>query len=410
MRDLAVANAFFKPGPATGGMAENFVRRYRGEEDVEYLHPVLEPILRSTRGVLLFQEQILRVAREVAGLSWVEADALRRGMSKFEPATMDAIGMRFMHGCQRRAPSGPGLSSDQARLLWGQVKAFAGYGFNQGHATAYADVSYRSAYVKAHWPAAFLCARLANWGGYYHQAIYIAEARRLGIRVAPPHINHAGAQFTLTYREVDSGQPVLWMGLQQVRDLRRSAVDALVLERRQADYLGLADLMRRVDLQPKEITHLIQCGGSDGLGESRAALLEEHRRLLHAGAGQFTFDFINDETEPELAASRLAWEQRILGQPVSVHPLDLLDRAADCTAVKNLERHAGVTVRVAGVRLPAWTGGAGFFLADQSAFVAAMLPRGRSRPKPWKPFLATGRWIVDEWRGGYLAVDGLLER
>ena len=270
VRDLAVANAFFKPGPATGGMAKNFIRRYRGEEDVEYLHPVLEPILRPTRGVLLFQEQILRVAREVAGLSWEEADALRRGMSKFEPATMDAIGMRFMHGCQRMAPSGPGLSSDQARMLWGQVKAFAGYGFNQGHATAYADVSYRSAYLKTHWPAAFLCARLANWGGYYHQAIYIAEARRLGIRVSPPNVNYADSQFTLTYRNVDQGQPVLWMGLRQVRDLRRSAVDAIIRERRYGHYVDLADLMRRVDLQSKEITHLVQCGGLDGLGESRS--------------------------------------------------------------------------------------------------------------------------------------------
>ncbi len=181
VQDLAVANAFFKPGPATGGMAAAFVRRYRGEEATAYLHPVLEPILYPTKGVLLFQEQILRIATEIAGLSWAEADHLRRGMSKFETKEMAAIREGFIAGCCRAAPHGPGFSNRQATTLWQQVEAFAGYGFNQGHATAYADVSYRSAYLKAHWPAEFLCARLQDWGGFHHQAVYIAEAQRLGI-------------------------------------------------------------------------------------------------------------------------------------------------------------------------------------------------------------------------------------
>jgi DNA polymerase III subunit alpha len=158
VRDLAVANAFFKPGPATGGMAQAFVRRYRGEEPVSFLHPALAPILGATQGVLLFQEQILRVAREVAGLSWAQADVLRRGMSKFKGREMGALRLSFLRGCQEKS----GLTPEQAATLWEQVLAFAGYGFNQGHATAYADVSYRSAYLKAHYPAEFLCARLAD--------------------------------------------------------------------------------------------------------------------------------------------------------------------------------------------------------------------------------------------------------
>src|SRR5690606_23660159 len=161
VQDLAIANAFFKPGPALGGMAQHFIRRYRGEEPVAYQHPALEPILRRTKGVLIFQEQILRIAREIAGLSWEEADHLRKGMSKFQGAEMDAMRERFVQGCRRPAPDGPAMTEPQARTLWEQVEPFAGYGFNQGHATAYADVSYRSAYVRAHWPAAFLCARLA---------------------------------------------------------------------------------------------------------------------------------------------------------------------------------------------------------------------------------------------------------
>ena len=129
----------------------------------------------ATKGVLLFQEQILRVATEIAGLSWEQADHLRRGMSKFKADEMAAMQSQFEAGCRRPAPEGPGFSQEQAKTLWEQVLAFAGYGFNRGHATAYADVSYRSAYLKSHWPAAFFSARLADWGGFHHPAIYIPQ-------------------------------------------------------------------------------------------------------------------------------------------------------------------------------------------------------------------------------------------
>ncbi|MCA9970312.1 MAG: DNA polymerase III subunit alpha, partial [Anaerolineales bacterium] len=218
VRDLAVANAFFKPGPATGGMARAFVRRYRGEEKVDFLHPALAPILGETQGVLLFQEQVLRIAVEIAGLSWEQADHLRRGMSKFRAREMAAMRVAFVTGCQRPAPDGPGFAPPQAETLWEQVMAFAGYGFNQGHATAYADVSYRSAYLKAHYAAEFLCARLMDHGGFHHPAIYIAEARRLGIDVRPPHVNFSGRKVTLA-----ADEPALWLRLGQVRDLRRES-------------------------------------------------------------------------------------------------------------------------------------------------------------------------------------------
>ena len=182
VRDLAIANAFFKPGPAMGGMADAFVRRYRGQEPVRYLHPALEPILRDTKGVLIFQEQVLRVAREVAGLDWAQADQLRRGMGHFGADEMAALQRAVRRtAVAARRPMGRLLAA-QAATLWEQVMSFAGYGFNQGHATAYADVSYRSAYLKAHWPAEFLCARLADYGGFHHPAIYMAEAIRWALR------------------------------------------------------------------------------------------------------------------------------------------------------------------------------------------------------------------------------------
>jgi DNA-directed DNA polymerase III PolC len=406
VRDLAVANAFFKPGPATGGMAAHFVRRYRGEERVVYLHPALEPILHSTRGVLLFQEQILRVAREVAGLSWAEADHLRRGMSRFRSDEMDAMTARFVGGCRRPPPDGPGLEAAQAQTLWEQVKAFAGYGFNQGHATAYADVSYRSAWLKAHWPAAFLCARLADWGGFYHQAVYIAEARRLGIAVRPPHVNHSSRHFDLEYEGEDAeSKPVLWMGLGQVRDLRAAAIDSLLAERARGPFRGLDDLLRRTPLQQKEATHLIRCGALDGLGGSRAALLAELQRIERGGLGQLGFAFLSATDAAESAAERLAWEEQVLGLPVSVHPLAAVQQSPGGSTVTAALAGAGAPaargplLRVAGARLPGWTGGPGFFVSDEQNYLLVIGPTGQRPPPAWQPVEVMGRCLPDAWGG-----------
>jgi DNA-directed DNA polymerase III PolC len=419
VRDLAVANAFFKPGPATGGMAQAFVRRYRGEEAVSYLHPALETILAPTQGVMLFQEQVLRVAREIAGLSWAEADRIRKGMSKFRADEMAALQSRFEEGCQRSAPDGHALDATQARTLWAQVMAFAGYGFNQGHATAYADVSYRSAYLKAHWPAEFLCARLADWGGFHHQSIYIAEARRLGIVVRPPHVNHSRAQFTLAWEAQEDGpQPVLWMGLGQVRDLRRASIRAIVTERRRGQFRSALDLLNRVPLARKEWTHLIQAGALDGLGESRNALLAEVGARNVDGGGQLAFTFVTEMVTSKAGTSKagtgedvaqcLLWETRLLGLPVSQHPLATVQ---DLPPLKlgGLATQQATSVTVAGVRLPGWTGGKGWFLGDEQHYVMAITPKGMANPRPWRPIQVQGRWIRDEWGDCWLQVDSWSE-
>ena len=151
---------------------------------------------------------------------------------------------RFQAGCRRLPPDGPGFTASEAERLWRQVVAFAGYGFNQGHATPPMPTSAdRTAYLKAHWPAAYLAARLGVWGGFHHPAVYIAEAVRLGIAVRPPHINHSDSSFTLAWVQ---SAPVLWMGLGQVRDLRNAAVEAITAERQKGLYQGLRDTARRV--------------------------------------------------------------------------------------------------------------------------------------------------------------------
>ncbi|MBX3058304.1 MAG: DNA polymerase III subunit alpha [Anaerolineae bacterium] len=409
VRDLAVANAFFKPGPALGGMAQAFVRRYRGQEAVSYLHPTLEPILRVSQGVLLFQEQILRIATEVAGLTWAEADRLRKGMSKFQAKEMAAIRARFVQGCQEVS----GLTAVQAETLWGQVEPFAGYGFNQGHATAYADVSYRSAYLKTHYPAAFLCARLADHGGFHHPAIYIAEAQRLGIPVHPPHVNVSGRGFTLAggdltgfQKPVRSGELHLWMGLGQIRDLRQSAIEAIVAAR---PYHNLRDLLHKVPLQNKEIAHLIQCGALDGLAESRDALLAEAAEIERAGnVGQMAFGFgVGTAVPPESLAQRLEWETRLLGWPVSANPIALVkEQTADDVPLRFVHRLRGQRTTIAGVRLPGWTGGRGFYVGDGDDFVVVKPVRGLTQKvERWRPLRLTGIWREDEWGDGWFEVE-----
>ncbi len=409
IRDLAVANAFFKPGPATGGMAPAFVRRYRGEEAVTFLHPALEPILGPTQGVLLFQEQILRIAWEIAGLSWVQADGLRKGMSKFQSREMAAMESAFIAGCMRPEPQGPAFSHDQAKTLWEQVSAFAGYGFNQGHATAYGDVSYRSGYLKSHYPAEFLCARLADRGGFHHPAIYMAEARRLGISVFPPHVNVSNRAFTL----VQLKRPFLWMGLGQVRDLRRKSVEAIIRERGKRVFADLADLVSRVELQEKEIHHLIRCGAVDDLGDSRAQMLAEADQLARAGSSrQLMFAFA--ELAPaasETAAERLQWETELLGMPVSVHPRDLISTNETYIALRQLPQHRNQAVKLLGTRLPGWTGGKGFYFDDGDSFEMVIpdprLNLGERERKSWQPLQLHGRWREDEWGGGWFQAEAI---
>jgi DNA polymerase-3 subunit alpha len=411
IRDLAIANAYFRPGPLIGGMGDTFIRRYRSQEPVTYLHPSLEPILGNTKGVLIFQEQVLRVAREIAGLSWEQADHLRRGISKYRSQEMSDVQDQFIQGCQRPPPDGHGLTRQQAQQLWEQVIAFSGFGFNQGHATAYAAVSYRSAYMKTYWPAAFLCARLADRGGYHHPAIYMAEARRLGICIRPPHVNHSKAKFTLSWEVLQNEKvPCLWMGLDAVRDLRQSTIHNIIHERGQGPFQDLRDLVSRVDFQAKELIHLVQCGGLDDLGESRAALMAEAGEIKRGGTEkQMAFSFARKQVEVETAHEAMDWEMRVLGYPISVHPLDMLKDIPEHVPLKQLGHLEGEQVTTIGVRLPGWTGGDGFFFGDRDTYIIAQLDRGKPQPPAWEPRLLRGRWTGDGMGTFWFKVQELLD-
>ena len=405
VRDLAVANAFFKPGPATGGMADIFVQRYSGDAEVQYLHPTLKPILGPTQGVLIFQEQILRVATEFAGLSWEQAGHLRRGMSKMQPQEMLRMHEAFTRGCRREPPDGPGMMPQQAEQLWNQVEAFSGYGFNQGHATAYADVSYRSAFIKTHWPAAFFCARLQTWGGFHHPAVYMAEAIRLGVDVRPPHVNHSIAHFNLQW---ERDQAILWMGLGEVRNLRHHAINAIIHARQEGPFSDVRDLMSRAPLRIKEMTHLIQCGALDGLGPNRPTMLALAREIHQAGnAYQLAFDFLDHRRPPADLAQHLTWEKRVLGYPIAALRAYLptqIEQHPDAAPLTPERWQPGQPVHTWAVRLPGWTGGGGFYLWDGSTWATAKTGRSRKHPAPWRVLEIQGNWRRDPWGMGWIQV------
>ena len=332
--DLIIALALYRPGPLTGGLKEAFVRRHLGQERAEYLHPALEPILRETYGVILYQEQVLRIAHEVAGFTLGQADALRRAMSKFRSAhEMARLRERFVAGAARVS----GLGEDTANRVWELMAAFAGYGFPKAHAAGYAALAYRLAYLKTHHPAEFCTARLAVWGGYYSPRVYMAEARRLQLSVKPPHVNHSGDAFTLDR----SDRRTLWMGLGQVRELTYHTRAAIHMAR---PFTSLDDLLVRARPLHVEAVNLIKCGALDGLCDQAAALAQVLRQPWHGRhAPQLRLELGGEPSAAEAPAleQRAAWEMEILGYYVSVHPLDLhLDQlrrenAVDSTAISD---------------------------------------------------------------------------
>ena len=212
--DLMAALALYRPGPLSGGLKDAFVRRFKGEEPVEHIHPALAPLLKDTFGVILYQEQVLRIAHELAGFSLAEADLLRRAMSHFDPGRlMQELERKFVSQAQARS----GVPIDVGERVWEMMAAFAGYGFPKAHAASYAKVAWRSAWCKTHFPAEFMAAVLANWGGYYSQSVYLGEAHRLGLVVRPPHVSYSSRNFVVASPE--AGRKVLFMGLDQVRNL-----------------------------------------------------------------------------------------------------------------------------------------------------------------------------------------------
>ncbi len=276
MDDVIQSIALIRPGPAGSGMKDAYVRRFRGLEEATPPHPLLEDVLSETYGVMLYQEDVMQVAVALAGMTLGESDRLRRALSKRGGSELEILQARFMEGSRQR-----GVATKDARHVWELVANFAAFGFCKAHAVTYGRISYRTAYLKAHFPVPFLAAFLASHTGYYAARVYVEEARRLGAAILGPDINRSGADYAFARLK---GWPGLRAGLGQVRGLSEDTV-AAILSSREADgpFLSLPDVIERTPAQRDEVEALIRTGALDAFDRTRPELLWR-LHLLHGPA------------------------------------------------------------------------------------------------------------------------------
>ncbi|MEI6290337.1 MAG: DNA polymerase III subunit alpha, partial [Chloroflexota bacterium] len=328
--DIMAALALYRPGPLSGGLKDAFVRRHKGLEKVEHIHPTLAPLLDETFGVILYQEQVLRIAHDVAGFSLAEADLLRRGMSHFDPGKkMQELKNRFIEQSGIRS----NISTETSERIWEMMAAFAGYGFPKAHAASYAKVAWRSAWCKTHFPAEFLASVLSHGGGYYSQRVFINEARRLGIPVKPPSINFS--KINVTVRN-DGTYQVIYLGLNQVKDLTRRTM-ANIMQMR--PFSSIDEFLQKVDPRITEAENMAKIGAFDGFGTIPDALNHIQHGWME---GQLNLFSISENIAPDWTVEqKMSAQLEILGIGLEVNPLEMFQKQIEST-------HAVSTVEAAG--------------------------------------------------------------
>ncbi|WP_102026794.1 DNA polymerase III subunit alpha [Salirhabdus sp. Marseille-P4669] len=323
--DIVAVNALYRPGPME--FIPTYIKRKHGREKVQYPHPNLQPILESTFGVLVYQEQIMQIANQFAGLSLGEADLLRRAVSKKKKEIIDREKEVFISGCLKK-----GYKLEIAEEIYNWIVRFADYGFNKSHAVAYSLISYQLAYLKAHYPAHFFSALLSSVT--YDQdkvSQYVQEAKDFGISILPPSINKSSSMFT-----VENNHEIR-MALPIIKGVGKNAVDAILEARKGKPFSSLFNFCQRVPLKTVNrgiIENLILAGCFDETHSNRATLLASIDQAIEQGElfgglqGQSTLfdeDFMLEPSYTEVdefpALKRLAYEKEIVGMYVSSHPL-----------------------------------------------------------------------------------------
>jgi len=271
---LTALSSIIRPGVSNYGGKRRYLECHLGLRQPEVLHPLLEPALRDTYGCLIYQEQVIQVVTAIAGMTFSEADGLRKCMSKKRNwHHMETYRERFLSGARRHQVPDP-----VAAEIFTQIESFAGYAFCKAHSASFALESFASAYWKAHHPAEFMAAVLTNQGGYYTPMEYAEEARRCGVRLLPPCVNASSKEFWGREREIRTG-------LMQVKGLTDTTVAALLAARRTGGpFTGLEDSLRRVRPSHAEARSLVRCGGMDCFGSTRPRLLWELEMRARAAA------------------------------------------------------------------------------------------------------------------------------
>ena len=361
--DIVISVALIRPGPIQGGMVHPFLRRRQGLEPVVYDHPAMESAVAETLGVIVFQEQVLRVAMSVAGFSPAEADGLRRAMSRSRSeAAMAALRERFLSGAGAR-----GVAHETVLSIWQQLEGFAGFGFCKSHAAAFALVAYQTLYLKAHFPAEYYCALLNHQPlGFYPPEVLAGDARRHGVPVVHPDVNRSDVDCTLEQVEEQNQEPegqhkwAIRLGLRYVHGLGEVWQERIVTRRvftGHRPFADLADFCRRTCLPRPAIENLIRSGAMDSLGSGQE---NTRRNLLWALGG---LDYREEGLDVEVPiqavplpslgnAERLAWEYELLGlapgdQVMSLYR-EALQRQGVLSTAELAERQDGQRVQVAG--------------------------------------------------------------
>src|SRR5207249_3972556 len=357
LEEVAQALALVRPGAAEYGSKELFLKRLRGQEKVEHAHPALKEILGDTLGVCIYQEQVMQIAQTVGSMSLAEADLVRRSSAKYSgERDRNRLRGKFLKAAEQM-----GLKGAAREETWQMVEKFAGFGFCKAHAATYADISYRMAYLKTHHPAEFLAAMCSAGAGFYHVSAYVEEAKRWGIAVRLPSVNHSRMEYTA--EDGKDGKRALRVGLMQVRGLCVETITAILRARGEGGaFQSLEDFLRRVPVERDEIESLIKCGAFDEVNDgtrrmTRPELLWRWNLLQAAGKGAQPNASrirpgqgigLSEKTETLFAEAnatdaigaalvemqtpeytleqKLRYEREILEVCVSGHPLDFLPR------------------------------------------------------------------------------------
>jgi error-prone DNA polymerase len=404
--------------PAANTYIREYVRRLRGGA-YDPLHPALRHTLDETYGIMCYQEDITKVAMELAGLSLAQAEGMRKALGQKRPLKpLREYRKEFYAGAAGRA-----VAPDVIDKVWQMILSFAGYSFCKPHSASYALVSFRSGWLRAHHPAEFMAAVISNQGGYYDTFAYVSESRRMGLTVRPPDVNASAREYLGSGREVR-------VGLMQIKGLHADAVAALVAERaRGGPFASFADLRRRVSLHPSDAELLVKGGACDSVadGRTRAELLWQLHQDLAAPRATGTLDLFAPQAAPVPRAraydreTMFRHEVETLGFLLSVHPLLPFERALrgrGVIAARDLERHVGRRASVLGwhvtsklvhdknERLMEFIGFEDTTALYDATFFPDVYARFCHLLAPHRPFLLTGR-VEEDFGVCALTVDGL---
>ncbi|MCP4705110.1 MAG: DNA polymerase III subunit alpha [candidate division Zixibacteria bacterium] len=319
LNDITLALALIRPGASESGMKKIFLNRFHGKEITKYPHQKLSKILKETFGVFIYQEQVILAAQNIAGFNLPASDLLRRAITKKrKKREKKKLEKRFLDGARKN-----GVARNTAVNILKQLRQFAAFGFCKAHAATYGFLALQSAYFKTHYPDVFLTAVLRNGGGYYRAAVYVAEARRLGITVLPPDINHSEKRDLLHSHKI-------YLGLNRVRDINYEVLNQAEQNR---PFSSLADFISRINISEHETEQLIRVGFFDSLETSRAKLFWMYRLSGHKGKRRKSDLFGNDVLAPKMKTlpslrqfnryDIFKAEKDILKLSASFHPLTL---------------------------------------------------------------------------------------